>query len=542
MHIEDLYTFYRSHGIRAAAKKAGFRASKLQSMFEDAGYDVRRNVEVSRDDVEKWYSLYQGGMSLPEVEVEVGFNRRRIVREFSCYGFSLRTKEQTQQLKSEKIKATNIANHGVENVMQVPSVVAALKESVKNRTEDQRRCTDEKRKSTSREAHGVDYYVTTDEFKRKSEATYIAKHGVKTPSHVPAIVEKRTKTRMANRATRLTASLAERGYTLLEQYAGNRITVDGKHVSWRPYKVRHECGTCFEDDVYMFPRCPECYPLNRSIAEVELEQWLIGLGEQVEHGNRTLIVNPASGRPYEIDLLLPERKIGVEYNGAFYHAGRKDHGLKTDLCLSAGYKLLHVWDFNNVDAVKARLSAALGYTESIYARNCKVEQIGLDVAAAFTSKYHMQGSTLASYAFGLFHAGDLVSVITLRSSGQCDHEIARFCSKHYIRVLGGFQKLLSAIRKRELGTLLTYVDRDWCPAWEDSVYAKSGFRFQYDTGPILRYVNLRTHEVSPREKYQRYKLQELFPHVYSAGLTAQEILVKVGIVPVWNSGNLRGVL
>lgn len=542
MDLKQLHEYYLINGIRKAAKLAKTRISTLQKMFNDAGYPIRTKHSPDFDTAMVWHQRYMSGESFTDLELSLNISGRALKRIFESFNFPLKTKEQVQAEKSEKIKSTVRKLHNVDNVMQIPEVVEKLKKTMQEKPASELKATDTKRKATIREKHNTDYYVLTEEFRLKTIDTLLAKHGVDRPSKSPAIIAKRIKTRHERRGSRLEFILGAQGYTLLEQYVGNRITVAGKHYSWRPYRVRHSCGTEFQDDVYMLPRCPKCFPLNRSKDEIELEQWLLSLGYEVEHSSRKLIVNPASGRGFELDITIPKNKIAIEYNGSFYHAGRNDHWLKTDLCLEAGYNLYHVWDYNDKTNVQSRLSTVLGLNTRIFARNTETKELDLATAAEFTKLYHMHGHTLASYAFGLYHDDQLVSVLTLRKNITGVLEIARFCSKHYTQVIGGFGKLLARVRVSFTEPIITYADRDWCPDWRASVYAKSGFKFVGDSGPILRYVNTRTLEVSSRERYQRYKLKELFPALYDDNITAHEILLKANIVPIWNSGNFKFTL
>ena len=95
-------------------------------------------------------------------------------------------------------------------------------------------------------------------------------------------------------------------------------------------------------------------------------------------GNRVIL----DGK--EIDIYIPEIKLGIEFNGLYWHSeeGGKDskyHLNKTELCESNGIKLIHIFEdewLYKKNIVKSRLKNILGLTENkIYARKCEIKEI-----------------------------------------------------------------------------------------------------------------------------------------------------------------------
>jgi len=78
--------------------------------------------------------------------------------------------------------------------------------------------------------------------------------------------------------------------------------------------------------------------------------------------------------PYEIDIVLPDRKIGFEFNGTYWHSekviqakhgmsSKAYHELKRKLAEARGVRLLYVWedDWNtNRDLMKSAVADAIG--------------------------------------------------------------------------------------------------------------------------------------------------------------------------------------
>ena len=53
--------------------------------------------------------------------------------------------------------------------------------------------------------------------------------------------------------------------------------------------------------------------------------------------------------PRQLDIFIKSKKIGIEFNGTFYHSiehGTKVgyHLMKTAMCEDLGIKLIHIWE------------------------------------------------------------------------------------------------------------------------------------------------------------------------------------------------------
>ena len=69
---------------------------------------------------------------------------------------------------------------------------------------------------------------------------------------------------------------------------------------------------------------------------------------QVIHNDRTVL------RPKELDIYIPELKIGIEYNGIYWHSFERSqnkymHRNKSIACKNLGVRLIHIYEFENLD-------------------------------------------------------------------------------------------------------------------------------------------------------------------------------------------------
>lgn len=92
--------------------------------------------------------------------------------------------------------------------------------------------------------------------------------------------------------------------------------------------------------------CRKC-SAGKHASKGEREVWelLKELGFDPEHSNRTAIV------PLEIDLYIPELRIGIEYNGMYWHSEEvrhdpRAHEAKWAKAKAAGIRLIQIWELD----------------------------------------------------------------------------------------------------------------------------------------------------------------------------------------------------
>jgi G:T-mismatch repair DNA endonuclease (very short patch repair protein) len=292
--------------------------------------------------------------------------------------------------------------------------------------------------------------------------------------------------------------------------------------------------------------CVECCK-HFSQAERDLSNYIKSLGFVVVENDRTII------KPLELDIVIPEKKIAIEYCGLFWHGETKGkhnkyHLNKLGKCESEGYRLITIFEdewANKQDIVKSRLKYILGQGgRTVYARQCVVKEISPKIANTFINKYHLQGSTGSSIKLGLHHNGELIAVMTFakpsiskgKKSFNDIYELSRFCSS--CQVVGGASKLLSHFKKNyEWNEIFTFADLRWS---EGNLYKQIGFNHTGETKPNYWYFNTQKLGVSRKHRfnYRKDRLPSLFGNV-DMSMTEWQIMQSQGFDRIWDCGNLR---
>lgn len=335
-----------------------------------------------------------------------------------------------------------------------------------------------------------------------------------------------------------------------------------KIEQWEGVREIHKwrCKRCnleFEDNWTgkKYPRCPNCYSLNKvnkmnkgvSLQELEMRNWIIDLGEEVESNYRVYKKKENNKKFHrEIDIYLPDYKLGIELDGIYVHSeigGGKDknyHKEKDEFFQTFGIKVLHFWDIEWIEKtkiVKSIIKNKIGKSDKrVYARNCIVKELNSKQSRVFLNENHLQGFKASSIYIGLFVEDKIVSILSLsksRYNKNYDFEITRFCSKLNTIVVGGFSKLLNYFLIRNKGcSIVSYVDLRF---GKGNFYLKNNFKYGKTSSPnyfyTKDYINLES-----RIKYQKHKLKNIL-EIYDDSLSEWENMQLNGYDRIWDCGN-----
>lgn len=133
-----------------------------------------------------------------------------------------------------------------------------------------------------------------------------------------------------NRTPKKLALLAEKGITPLDEL------VPGQD---NEYRWRHTCGQIFTRSFSRIKSiyCPQCHV---SSGQGELYEAI-----RKRYGGPIIVNDRSAIAPKEIDIYLPELKLGFEFNGKYWHPGDGTREKNKSVeCKAAGIKLVHVWE------------------------------------------------------------------------------------------------------------------------------------------------------------------------------------------------------
>ena len=432
--------------------------------------------------------------------------------------------------------------YGVENISQLQS-------------------TKDKKVQKSLEKYGVENVAQSKEVKDKMKETCLDKYGVVYASQAEEVAKKVSKTRRAFSAERKEELRQKQWVThkkvFLEKLGQKLKSCDleminpDEYIGFQTHRKREQlqmgyslkclkCGTEFKRIFHTGhdPKtwCPTCNDGVRSFKESDLGEWLSQFVE-IERSDRSVIA------PKEIDIIVPSKKIGIEYDGLYWHSHKilgdsKYHLNKTLAANEKGYRLIHVFEDEWIykqSIVKNRLKHILGVScISVYGRKCEIRDVNKELSDKFLEKYHIQGTCPSSVRLGLFYKHRLVALMTFgkpRFNKQYEWELLRYCTMGSVNVVGGASKLMSYFDEHYDGSMISYSDRRW---GDGELYSKLGFRHSHDTEPNYWYI--KNQERYNRMKFQKHKLPQLLEN-FDPNKSEGENMKEHGYNKVYDCGN-----
>lgn len=339
----------------------------------------------------------------------------------------------------------------------------------------------------------------------------------------------------------------------VQQKVGSEYSVIGEYINNKtPILMKHNvCGKTFmvRPDNFLFvnSRCPHCVLGSKG------QDALCDFIKEIYNGK--IIENYSLKNKKEIDVYLPEKKIGFEFDGLYWHSeqmvGKTYAKDKTDQANAEGIRLIHVFEdewLKKTKIVKSKISAILGIKPAmkIYARKCIVKVLTPDVKKSFLNDNHIQGNDSANISLGLYYNDTLVSVMTFCKArlgighfSKIDnlYELSRFANNIDYNVIGSFKKLLTYFAKNyTFDKIVSYADLRWSSE-SSNIYLKNNFKEGSKNNPNYWYFKDKTRY--HRFAFRKNALKEKFPDIYDDKLTESEIMEKTQYRRVWDCGTIR---
>lgn len=456
----------------------------------------------------------------------------------------------------QKMKQTCTERYGVAYYSQTDEFVKRHKQTCLDRYGvDSYTKTEEyiaKTKATSQKRYGADFYAETQDKKDKTRQTCLAKYGVDNPGKVGAyIVDKMScpdkleelMRFRANPKTYIQDNFTEDLPTLndLSGKLGIMASSVGEYINRLDLKhlVRYTYSA-MEDEVFNYLKSilPDDCAIERNTFKVI--------------------------KPYELDIYLPDYKLGIECNPTITHnsslpgfgssdepKSRGYHKMKSDMCKEKGIFLFHIFGYDwthHKEVIKSMLANLLNCNEEkIFARNCEVRDVDYVTCQKFLSQNHRQGPSTSKIRIGLYHNDELVSLMTfgkMRNSigtgnenlNNC-YELLRFCSKLCTSVIGGADKLLKYfIKNYNPGRVRSFSDRAHT---KGTLYSTLGFTKIRESDPGYVWVNLKTDQSVSRLNAQKQNIRKfLQDESLDLSRPETELMVSHGYVQVFDSGTI----
>jgi hypothetical protein len=422
-------------------------------------------------------------------------------------------------------------------------------------------------KNTIQEKYGVDFYPQHNEFIKKQKQTKLVKYGDENYSNI--LKQKHTKLvkygneNYVNVEKYKDTCLIRYGDTNYSKTNNYKNKIIQNYISLYPNvnfinikkdTITIDCPICnkeseltkqllYERNKREYIICTNCNPVGHSS--------ISGYQNEIVEFIKTLNVDilqtqKIPNKRTEIDIVLPNYNLGIEFNGLYCHnelfKTKNYHLQKTNDAKLNNINLIHIFEDEWIykkDIVKSILKNKLNKIESkIYARKCVIKEISQQESKNFLNDNHIQGNVNSKVRLGLFYNDNLVSVMTF-SKGRVimggkknEWELNRFSNKLNTNVVGGASKLLNYfIRQYQPIKLISYSD---IRLFDGGMYEKLGFTKISQSKPNYWYI------INDTRKHRfNYRKSILVKEGYDKNMTEQKIMFDRKIYRIYDCGNIR---
>lgn len=377
----------------------------------------------------------------------------------------------------EKNKQTCLERYGVDNAMKNKKV-------------------QEKSKQTCLEKYGAEYYITSEialenkrEYICKSQQTCLEKYGVINPMQLDENKEKVNKTCLERygvkwNCMREEAHNSRNSNSTPNEYVKNIL--ESKQIQYEREFVM---------DNYIFD-----FKIGNTLLEVN------------PYATHNINWNPYGGKI-----------INKDY-----------HYLKTLHASDKGFRVINIWDWDDVDKVISSLSR----DKIVYGRKCIIKEVSKKDVREFLNLYHFQGNCNGQKVIlGLYHNNELIQVMTFgkpRYNKKYEWELHRLCTKYGYRVIGGSEKLFKYFTiNYKPNSIISYCDNS---KFKGDVYALLNFKLLTKGSPSRHWYNdkLKLHVTDNLLRQRGF--DQLFKTNYGKASSNNELMRVNNFVEIYDAG------
>jgi len=490
----------------------------------------------------------------------------------------------------EKVKKTNLEKFGTEYPLQSETILEKFKSDFKEKwgVDNPSKVKEirEKANSTNVERFGSEYAMRNPEVKRSLSTYFMEKFGVDNPSKLKEVTDKRKQTIFSKYGVESALKLKEfqekSKQTNLERYGSEyyvqtneyRLMMQDKIFEKNSELVNNEVYKLVDNNISEFTincsRCQKDFIINRQLYRNRTK-----IGEDICINCNPIGSNTSKGEKEifnfikenylgeiienyrlnkEIDIYLPELKLGFEFNGLYWHSELKRsknyHKEKYLYFQELGIQIISFWEddwYFKKEIIKSMILNKLSCTKiRVYARKCEIRELNdkkhNGLIREFLEQNHIQGFVGSKIKIGLFYGEELVSLMTfgdlrkaLSHSKESEiFEMLRFCNKINTSVIGGSSKIFKYfLDKYKPKKVISFSDNSRS---NGNMYDKIGFKLESESfGNYFWYKNL--------SKFHRFNFRKdkLVRMGYDKSKTEIQIMHELKYYRIWDCGQKKWV-
>ena len=293
-----------------------------------------------------------------------------------------------------------------------------------------------------------------------------------------------------------------------------------------------------------FYPCPKCSPRSDSATQRLISESIIAMGIPTVYNDRKTL----DGK--EIDILVPDLNLGIEYNGVYWHSEKwltrvrdaKWHMVeKQQLATGKGVELVHFDSTIPSEKIINFIKFKAGKVARVFARKTVSAQVEQPTAEAMLDELHIQGAAKGCTSYGLFQNKELLGVASFSraTSERGNKDPHRWELRRMVfncQVIGGASKLLKAFTREhpEVRSLISYSDNRW---FTGGVYNALGFEHTKDCP--LDYAYTKGDSIWHKAQFKHSAMKTKPNFVYDENLSEIQNCHNNGYFRIWDCGKKK---
>ena len=293
-----------------------------------------------------------------------------------------------------------------------------------------------------------------------------------------------------------------------------------------------------------FYSCPKCAPRCDSSAQRGIYNAVKTLRLKAKYNDRKILAGK------EIDILIPDLNLGIEYNGVYWHSEKwltrvrdaKWHMVeKQQLATGKGVELVHFDSTIPSEKIINFIKFKAGKVARIFARKTVSAQVEQSTAEAMLDELHIQGAAKGCTSYGLFQNKELLGVASFSraTSERGNKDPHRWELRRMVfncQVIGGASKLLKAFTREhpEVRSLISYSDNRW---FTGGVYNALGFEHTKDCP--LDYAYTKGDSIWHKAQFKHSAMKTKPNFVYDENLSEIQNCHNNGYFRIWDCGKKK---
>lgn len=197
----------------------------------------------------------------------------------------------------------------------------------------------------------------------------------------------------------------------------------------------------------------------------------------------------------EIDIYLPELKLGIEFNGLYWHNETKKpidyHYDKTIRSEDVGIYLIHIYEDDwlyKQDIVKSNILKILNKCEKIDSNNLKIINVDYTTSLNFLKENSLYYFKDFDVSLGMYDKDNLIYIMCFKKLTSSNYKLVDCCDLKFLQVENGFENILNYfVNNFDVKEIEYIADRSWINK-NSSKYLDYGFKLETVIKEDFKYI------------------------------------------------------